>query len=250
MERIFREWITPMKKLFYIIPILLMLVGCGTLNPLTKQAEINKQKLSLVSQMSYQAQHTTNPILFKAYNERVLNLVGEPNLKDTSKTNFDKDIYKVQLAEDKNQLFIENQAQQTEALNKELDSYKSYWGLGAIFLGAKSFLTHSLWALLIFGVLFIVLRILAASNPIANAIFSIFSSIGASIIHGIGLIVPKAIEEVKGVSQTTLTKVVDTIQSLKETNGANINTIKTELSNKLTDKEKAIIAAIKKDLFY
>ncbi len=180
-------------KALYIILSLLLLVGCASNTALNKQATINKEKLSVVSQISYQIQHTTNSVIAKLYTDKLVNLVGEPNLTDTKTTNFDKIISKIQTAEDKNQLAIESQADKAERLQIELNKYKSYWGIGGIVLGVKEFITHSLWWLFGFSVVFFVLRIAAATNPIANLFFGIFQQIAASGIHLIESIVPHSI---------------------------------------------------------
>ncbi len=242
-----------MKITIAAILLSMMLLGCATTTPNAKRAEVNAQKIELVSKVAYQTDRAlikTNVPLAKSYNDRVLSVVGMPELKDMNTTNFDGQIISIQSKEDKIDKAIEANSARAEKLDAELSSYHSWFGLGAIWLGVKQLVTTSIWLLLGLGIIFIVLRVLSASNPIAGALFGIFNSIGASLIHGIGLLVPKAVEEVKSISQSTLTKVVDTIQDLQNKNVHNLETVKTELSNKLSDKEKAVISTIKKDLFY
>lgn len=87
----------------------------------------------------------------------------------------------------------------------ELDQYTAYWGLGAVFLGVKTFVKHCLWTLLILGAVFILLRILAASNPIAGTIFGIFESLAATFIHFVYLAVPTSVQTFLDTAKTEIT---------------------------------------------
>lgn len=94
---------------------------------------------------------------------------------------------------DKFQTLASQTAQKADVAQGQLSQYTSYWGLGGVFLGLKSFLKHILWAGAIGLVLFIVLRALSFTNPAAAAIFGIFQSVGASVIHVIESIIPSSI---------------------------------------------------------
>lgn len=91
------------------------------------------------------------------------------------------------------QNLAEATAQKADDSLNELSKYQSYWGLGAIALGAKSLFLHLLWASIIFIVIFIVLRALSLTNPFAAAIFGIFQSFGAAMIHLIETCIPSSI---------------------------------------------------------
>jgi len=88
-------------------------------------------------------------------------------------------------------------ALQADTTKQELSSYKSYWGLGGILLGAKSLITHIFWSVLIFGVIFTILRFAAATNPIANLCFGIFQQFAGIAIHCIESLVPSSISVVE-----------------------------------------------------
>ena len=84
-------------------------------------------------------------------------------------------------------------ALQADTTKSELDKYTSYWGLGGILLGIKSLALHLMWTVIILGVIFIVLRIAAASNPIANLCFGIFQQLAGIVIGMIEKLIPASI---------------------------------------------------------
>ena len=88
-------------------------------------------------------------------------------------------------------------ALQADTTKQELSSYTSYWGLGGVALGLKSFFMHIFWSLIIIGVLFTILRFAAASNPIANLCFGIFQQFAGIAIHCIESLVPSSISVVE-----------------------------------------------------
>jgi len=104
------------------------------------------------------------------------------------------------------------------------------FGLNAVWWGLKRFVFTSITAILIFVVVFLLLRIASATNPIAAAVFSVFNVIGSGILQLIKGLTPKAVEISKLVNveehnkyKETLDKVVDTIETFK---------LKCELGNK------------------
>jgi hypothetical protein len=110
-------------------------------------------------------------------------------------------------------------ADQYQATLKQLDSG---WGLSAVWYGLKKFATHIAWIFGIGTVLFIILRVLATTNPIASAIFGIFDQMGSWFIHTIAALAPKALSVSKLVEQkvvddykVVVTKLVDTVEQLK-----------------------------------
>ena len=153
-------------------------------------------------------------------------------------------------------------ASKSDVLKVELNKMDAWGGFGAIWYGVKSLIVKSMWAIGISGVLFIVLRIFAASNPIAGAIFSIFNVVGGYVIKAIGAVVPKAIEfsghiatsaytDMKGI----LTKIVDNVQSLKDMqtklgHDITLKEVFGELDKSMDTVEKDVIDKIKKDLGY
>jgi hypothetical protein len=99
----------------------------------------------------------------------------------------------------------------------------SWFGLGAVFYGIKRFVTSSVLILSIGAILFFVLKIFAASNPIVGGIFGVFESIGAMVLSGIKSILPKSFAIAKftptvehNLYKDTLTNIIDNIQLLKE----------------------------------
>jgi len=114
------------------------------------------------------------------------------------------------LADEKNkevekfQTLASQTAQKADATASQLSQYTSYWGLGGVILGLKSFIKHILWIGGISIVLFIVLRALSFTNPFAAAIFGIFQSVGASVIHVIETIIPSSISTLNDAKKDVL----------------------------------------------
>jgi len=113
-------------------------------------------------------------------------------------------------------------ALQNDTTQAELSKYTAYWGIGGIFLGVKSLSLHLFWATLIFIVIFIILRALSMTNPLASAIFGIFQSIGASIIHLVETLIPQSIGTLNDVKSAVLvvSNAVDTAAQMPSTTTA------------------------------
>jgi len=131
---------------------------------------------------------------------------------------------------------IAQESDKNEAIVGEMDKW---FGLGAIIYGGKKFLMSTLTIILVGSILFLVLRVLAQSNPIAAAAFSVFERVGAGALHLIKATLPNSFGHAKFVEQgpaeqyrSTLDKIVDTIQSLKEKNAV------------LPDDKKIVLSAI------
>ncbi len=163
-----------------------------------------------------------------ALNTRVQNIAGLPNLDDQksmtaladalingngAKALAEKDKEISDLQSEKKDLLAnkdkaiadymnlaEKTALKTDTLSSQLASYTSYWGLGAVVKGLWSFVSHIFWVLVIGGVLYIALRLLADTNPIAAAVFSVFTRIGSLVIQSIEYIAPKSIAELELIS--------------------------------------------------
>jgi hypothetical protein len=97
------------------------------------------------------------------------------------------------------------------------------FGLNAVFWGLKRFFISALTGIIIFTVIFVVLRLLATVHPAAAGVFSIFNMVGSALLSLVKVLTPNAFnlanfvpahenDHVKG----TLTKMVDVIQELKE----------------------------------
>lgn len=148
-------------------------------------------------------------------------------------------------------------ALQADASKQELGKYRGWFGLSAVFMGLKQFFTTSLWFLLGFGLIFIVLRVLSTVNPIAGAIFSIVDVMFSWVVNAVKFIAPKAMTVAKTVSteayhasQSALTAIVDSVETVRLQGIASgkeptiedlLNTA--ELS--MTPEDKAVIEKIK-----
>ncbi len=106
-------------------------------------------------------------------------------------------------------------ALQTDTLSSKLASYTSYWGLGGVVLGLWSFGVHIFWALLICIILYIILRGLSMTNPVAASVFSIFTRVGSLLIQFVEYIAPKSIEELELVSSEAYTALEKEYNTLK-----------------------------------
>lgn len=104
-----------------------------------------------------------------------------------------------------------------------INGMNSMFGLGAVFYGFKRFLVSCTTILIVFGVVFLVLRLLAATNPIAAGAFSVFNFVGTAVIALMKGLTPKAFEMTGFVDKShkdsfkePLIKIVDVIQELKQ----------------------------------
>ncbi len=141
----------------------------------------------------------------------------------------------------------------------ELREYESFWGLAAIKKGATRFLTRSFWFLVGFGIVFIILRFAAGTNPIVGAIFSLFEQIGSWVIHCVRILLPKAINFAHFVPQAefndyknTLKDIIHCVQKLKTNNVDNrsisLDDLLNDLDRKLDTEDKKRIDIIKSEL--
>lgn len=115
---------------------------------------------------------------------------------------------------------VAKEADQNKAV---LDSMSGMFGLNAVFWGLKKFFVSAMTAIIIFVVVFVLLRILATVHPAAGAAFSIFNMLGSAVISVIKALTPKAFEMSNFASKdkvdefkSPLVKIVDVIQELKE----------------------------------
>jgi bacterioferritin (cytochrome b1) len=124
-------------------------------------------------------------------------------------------------------LLSEKIAENSDKNEAVVDQMDKWFGLGAVIYGGKKFIMSALTIILVGSILFLVLRVFAQSNPIAAAAFSIFERIGAGALHLIKAALPNSFGHAKFVEKgpaeqyrSTLDKMVDAIQSLKEKNSA------------------------------
>ena len=138
-----------------------------------------------------------------------------------------------------------------------LDSMSGFLGLNAVFWGLKKFFFTSLTWIVVFCIIFIILRIASATNPIAAAAFSIFNIIGSFIINLIKGLTPKAFDLTHFVKandmtkyKTTLTKIINIIQAFrikedeKEGDNFSLNDILKDFAIEMDQSEKDVVAQI------
>lgn len=219
------------------------------------------QASSLAYGIQYSLQNVTNPPIevatAKDLNDRVISIVGAPHIDEANRIKAIVDLLNSSLEEERskgavllaekdktiitlqktNDKLEDQYNSQLESINDKarelavkadsqkatLDSMSGMMGLNAVFWGLKKFFISSFTWIVVFGVIFLILRLLSTVNPVAAVAFSIFNIIGSSIIGVIKQLTPKAFElsnlvssadytQVKG----ALTKVVDSIQELLE----------------------------------
>jgi hypothetical protein len=151
-------------------------------------------------------------------------------------------------------------AKSSDEANTTLDKMNSWFGLGAVFYGFKHFISTALIGILIFGIVFLALRIFATVNPIAGAIFSIFNVIGAGFVSLFKHLTPGSINLSNLIHidtyieyKNTLTKIVDAIELLKNNRKIAVKDITLtevleELDKSMDQSEKDVVDKLTKDL--
>jgi len=224
-----------------------------------KDKRIQTSGLSIGIQHSLN--QVTNPPIqvdtAKALNERVISIVGSPHIDEIKRIKATVDLLNSQVAEERKK-GEELLAQRDEIINKlqkekselnqkyddqlwqltdkakevakeadqnkaVLDSMSGMFGLNAVFWGLKKFILSALTAIVIFAVVFVLLRLLATVHPAAGAAFSIFNMLGSAVISIIKTLTPKAFEMSNFATKdkvdefkSPLVKIIDVIQELKE----------------------------------
>lgn len=148
-------------------------------------------------------------------------------------------------------------AKKSDEKQTTLDSMSGLMGLNAVFWGLKKFFFTTLTWIVIFAIIFLILRIASATNPIAAAAFSIFNIIGSFIINLFKGLTPQAFNLCNLVKtndmikyKTTLTKIVDVIQDfkikedLKEGDEFSLNEFLTKLSIDMDQSDKNTVNEI------
>jgi hypothetical protein len=153
-------------------------------------------------------------------------------------------------------------AANADAYKSELGKMNAWFGLGAVFYGVKMFMTRMMWGLVIFLIVFLILRIAASSNPICSAIFSIFEQMVSWTIHIIQYIFPKAVSMAGNVSSkaynevnSLLVKIVDSVEWIKKTEASTgrlltVKDLLNELDKSLDVSQKEMVSVIKRKLGY
>jgi len=193
----------------------------------------------------------------KALNERVISIVGSPHIDEIKRIKATVDLLNSQVAEErkKGEELLSQRDEVINKLQKEksdlkdkyddelwqmtdkakevakeadqnkavLDSMSGMFGLNAVFWGLKKFFISALTIIVIFVIIFVVLRLLATVHPAAGAAFSIFNMLGSVLLSLVKALTPKAFEMANYASKDTvnefkspLVKIVDVIQELKE----------------------------------
>ena len=219
------------------------------------------QTAVLAQGIQYSLQQVTNTSIqvetAKNLNERVISIVGSPHLDEIKRIKATIDLLNSSIEEErkkggellgqrdtvidklqKEKEELKNQyddqlwqmtdkakevAKESDEKQATIDSMGGMFGLNAVFWGLKKFFFSALTAIVIFVVIFALLRILASVHPAAGAAFSIFNMIGSGILSLIKGLTPKAFELANFTSKdkvdeykSPLTKIVDVIQELKE----------------------------------
>jgi len=258
-----------------------------------KESQIQSSTLSYGVQ--YSLSGVTNPSVevttARLLNERVISILGTPHLDQVKKIKATVDLLNSELEAERkkglvlleerdkiivklqkekkelienydNQLWDVNSkakeiAKQADASKATIDTMSGFFGLNAVFWGLKKFFISCLTGIIIFIVVFVILRLLSTLHPAAAAAFSIFNLIGSAIINIIKGLTPDAFTFSKMVKtdqmtkyKTTLTKIVDIIQEFKvkeeEKDGDNfsLNEFLTKLSIDMDQAEKNTVQEI------
>ena len=219
------------------------------------------QTSTLAQGIQYSLNQVTNPPIqvdtAKSLNERVVSIVGSPHIDEINRIKATVDLLNSAVEEERKK-GLELLAKRDELINKlqkekvelneqyddqilqltdkakevakeadqnkaVLDTMSGMFGLNAVFWGLKKFFISALTAIIIFSVVFIILRLLATVNPIAAAAFSIFDMIGSLFVSLFKGLTPKAFEMNDFVHKdkvdefkSPLVKIIDVIQELKE----------------------------------
>jgi hypothetical protein len=178
------------------------------------------QTSTLAQGIQYSLNQVTNPPIqvdtAKSLNERVVSIVGSPHIDEINRIKATVDLLNSAVEEErkKGQEMLAKRDELINKLQKEkvdlseqyddqlwqltdkakevakeadqnkavLDTMSGMFGLNAVFWGLKKFFFSTLTVIIIFVVIFTILRILAAINPIAAAAFSIFNIFGSVLI--------------------------------------------------------------------
>lgn len=143
--------------------------------------------------------------------------------------------------------------QQQKDTQAELDKFDSPWY--SIKNGFLIVFRRFAWWGGGFVVVFILLRLFAASNPIIGAIYAVFSHMVAAVVKGLVKVFPQLLSHVGAVNEdvheaksAVLSKLVDEIQAVGKE--ASVAELKDALAKRLDSSDKALIKTVKTDLGY
>ena len=271
-----------------------------TLDLIDKNEKGKKIQTSTLAQgIQYSLTQVTNPPVqvetAKSLNERVVSIVGSPHIDEIKRIKATVDLLNSAIEEERkkgqellaqrdeiiNKLQKEKVelnekyddqlwqmtdkakkiAEEADAAKATLNSMSGMFGLNAVVWGMKKFFISAFTAIIIFAVVFIILRLLATVNPIAAAAFSIFDMIGSLIISLFKGLTPKAFEMSNLISKQKfdeykmpLIKIIDVIQDVKQKQKDNpdktysIQNILDQLKEDMDKHEKDLIDDILKQL--
>jgi len=271
-----------------------------TLEQIEKNEKGKKVQTSTLAQgVQYSLTQVTNPPIqvetAKSLNERVVSLVGSPHIDEIKRIKATVDLLNsaveeerkkgqellaqrddiiIKLQKEKAQLNekyddqlwqmsdkAKKVAEEADAAKATLNSMSGMFGLNAVIWGLKKFFFSALTAIIIFSVIFIILRLLATVNPIAGAAFSIFDMMGSLVISLFKGLTPKAFEISNLVSKqkfdeykAPLIKIIDVIQDMKIKQRENpdkifdVQSILIQLEKDMDSHEKNLIDGILKEL--
>jgi hypothetical protein len=250
---------------------------------------------TLAAGTEYSLQSVSNPpVQVKTaldYNARIINVAGNPNIDELNKIKDITDLLNSRVEKEKEKgltllktkdgeiLDLQNRqteiedvyeqqiknlevqasqvAKNADKLQGTVDEVNSWMGLGGVMYGLKRFVTIGVTGILIFLVCFIILRLLAATNPIAGAIFSIVEHIVGMFINILKGITPKAIQFSNHIElpifnkyKDTLDTVVDTLENLRTIQKRSdaqitLSDVFVELDKNLDSKEKILVGELK-----
>lgn len=229
----------------------------------------------------------------KEINQRVISIAGSPKVDELAKIKSMVDLLNSEIAKERERgtkllqqkdaeiLSVQKKSDDLDVnLNKKIgelattakkqaeaaddnkviiDNVNKYFGLGAVFYGIKRFVTSCIVGILIFGVIFLVLRLLAATNPIAAEVFSVFNIVGAIVVNIIKGVAPKSLN-FSGFSpsvelekyKTTLLKLIDNIEEIrtmaKDDKSITIDDLLQHFDKELDQSDKDLINELKKML--
>lgn len=119
----------------------------------------------------------------------------------------------------------------------------------AITYGIKTLVKRFLWTITGLGVVFLLLRTFAASNPIVGAVFDVFQRLVAYVIKAVSAFFPRAVEFGSRAFQRkdeTLSVLVDAIEALPKE--ATLADLRKSLAEDMDKEHKSEIAEIQKRL--
>ena len=226
----------------------------------------------------------------KEINQRVISIAGSPKVDELAKIKSMVDLLNSEIAKERERgtkllqqkdaeiLSVQKKSDDLDVnLNKKIgelattakkqaeaaddnkviiDNVNKYFGLGAVFYGIKRFITSCIVGILIFGVIFLVLRLLAATNPIAAEVFSVFNIVGAIVVNIIKGVAPKSLN-FSGFSpsvelekyKTTLLKLIDNIEEIrtmaKDDKSITIDDLLQHFDKELDQSDKDLIKELK-----